>query len=100
MFLQFVTLHRFQLLFLGYQSLMVEENKTFHVWLNICCENMREFVVYSDEKSDPGRNKYVSVELTSLQAATPYIFYISSSNDYGSSKSTNVFCNTTAGTYL
>jgi hypothetical protein len=45
-------------------------------------------------------NKYVSVEITILQAATPYIFYVSSSNDYGSSRSSNVFCNTTTGTYL
>ena len=56
---------------------------------------MHEFVAYSEGKSDPGRNKYSSVEITSLQAATHYIFYVSSSNEYGSSKSTNVFCNTT-----
>ena len=74
--------------------------QTFHVWFEICCENVPEFVAYSEEKSDPGRNKYVSVEINSLQSATPYIFYVSSSNDYGSSKSTNVFCNTTTGTYL
>ena len=69
--------------------------QTFHVWFMICCENVHEFAAYSNEKSDPGRNKYVSVEITSLQAATPYIFYVSSSNDYGSSNSTKVFCNTT-----
>ena len=74
--------------------------QTFHVWFEICSENVHEFVAYSEEKSDPGRNKYVSVEINSLQSATSYIFYVSSSNDYGSSKSTNVFCNTTTGMYL
>ena len=74
--------------------------QTFHVWFKICRENVHEFVAYSDEKSDPGRSKYASLKITSLQAATPYIFYVSSSNNYGSSKSTNVFCNTKTGTYL
>jgi hypothetical protein len=72
----------------------------FHVWFEICCENVHEFAAYSEETSDPGRNKYVSVEISSLQSATPYIFYVSSSNYYGSSRSTNVFCNTTTGMYL
>jgi hypothetical protein len=74
--------------------------QTFHVWFKICCENVHEFVAYSDGKLDRGRNKYASIEITSLQAATPYIFYVSSSNDYGYSKSTNVFCITTTGTYI
>ena len=72
----------------------------FRVWFKICCDILHEFVAYSDELSDAGRSKYVSVEITRLQAATPYIFYVSSSNNYGSSKSMNVFCNTKTGTYL
>ena len=74
--------------------------QTFHVWFKICCDTLHEFVAYSAEISDPGRTKYASVEITSLQSATPYIFYVSSSNDYGLSKSTNMFCNTKTGTYL
>lgn len=73
------------------------QTQVFDIWFKQYGKNADLFVKYPENKEDPGRDKFQSVNILNLIPATPYVFYVNASNINGHSLSTYVYCNTTSG---